>query len=75
MAGRRQVKPETENTRVDAWATVGRVLSRREPDFPIAGEVAQRLADHYEARLPIGWESVPIVAEPPSPQDIGGGPC
>ena len=24
-------------------------------------EVAQRIADHHEARLPLGWEGVPIM--------------
>ena len=55
------MRPETTNTKADAWRTVGRVLSRREPEFPPAGEVAQRIADHHEARLPVGWESVPII--------------
>ena len=55
------MKRETINTQVDAWRTVGRVLSRREPYFPIAGEVAQRIADHHEARLPAGYESIPII--------------
>ena len=55
------MKRETTNTKADAWRTVGRVLSRREPGFPIAGEVAQRIADHHEARLPLGWEGVPIM--------------
>ena len=54
------MKRETTNTRADAWRTVGRVLSRREPDFTIAGEVARRIADHHEARLPLGYESVPV---------------
>ena len=68
------MKRETTNTRADAWRTVGRVLSRREPDFPIAGEVAQRIADHHEARLPLGWEGVPIIAPTPNePQTTGMG--
>jgi hypothetical protein len=58
------MKRETINTKADAWRTVGRVLQRREPEFPLAGEVAQRIADHHEARLPLGWESVGIVAPP-----------
>ena len=64
------MRPETINTKADAWRTVGRVLSRREPEFPLAGEVAQRIADHHEARLPVGWESVPIIApQAPNPQN------
>lgn len=64
MAG---VKPETTNTKADAWRTTSRVLARRHPAFPLAGEVARRIADHHEARLPAGWESVPIV-QPEEPQ-------
>ena len=47
--------------RADAWRTVGQVLARRHPDFTLAGETAKRIADHHDARLPLGWESVPIT--------------
>ena len=57
MAG---VKPETTNTKADAWSVTADVLERRHPDFPLASEVARRIADHHEARLPLGYESVPV---------------
>ena len=49
------------DTLTDAWATVAIVLARRHPDFPLAGETAKRIADHHEARLPLGWETTPIT--------------
>ena len=52
--------PDTTDTLTDAWSTVAIVLARRHPDFPIASETAKRIADHHEARLPLGYESVPV---------------
>ena len=52
--------PKPHLTRADAWRTVGEILTRRHPDFPLAVEVAKRIADHHEARLPLGYESVPV---------------
>ena len=54
------MKYEAINTRADAWRTVGEILTRRHPEFPLAGETAKRIADHHEARLPLGYESVPV---------------
>ena len=56
------MKPETTNTKADAWRTVAIVLQRRHPDFPLASETARRIADHHEARLPAGYESAPIIS-------------
>ena len=58
------MKPETTNTKADAWRTVAIVLQRRHPDFPMASETARRIADHHEARLPAGYESIPIIDAP-----------
>ena len=52
--------PTPHLTRADAWRTVGDILTRRHPDFTIAGETAKRIADHHAARLPLGYESVPV---------------
>jgi hypothetical protein len=52
---------DQDNTKADAWRVTADVLERRHPGFPLAGEVARRIADHHEARLPLGWESVPIM--------------
>jgi hypothetical protein len=49
------------DTKADAWHACADVLERRHPDFPLAGEVARRIADHHEARMPLGYESVPII--------------
>ena len=43
------------------WRYVGDKLALDWPDFPIASEVAHRIADAKEARLPMGWESVPLI--------------
>ena len=53
--------PTPHRTRADAWRTVGDILTRRHPDFPLASETAKRIADHHAARLPLGWETVPIT--------------
>jgi len=55
------IPPDPTNTKADAWATVAGVLERRHPDFPLASETAHRLAGHHAARLPAGYESVPII--------------
>ena len=48
------------DTLTDAWSTVAIVLARRHPGFPLAGQTAKRIADHHKARLPLGYESVPV---------------
>lgn len=45
------------------WQRTAKQLARRHPGFPLAGEVAQRIADHHAAQLPLGWESVPVMDE------------
>ena len=48
-----------------AWQRVAAHLERNCPDFPLAYEVAYRLADHHAAALPIGWESAPLMLGKP----------
>ena len=55
------MKPDPTNTKADAWRTVALVLQRRHPDFPLASETAQRIADHHEARMPVGYEQHPVI--------------
>jgi len=43
------------------WVRVSKWCERREPDFPIAAEVAARIADHHAAQLPMGYEAIPII--------------
>ena len=50
-----------------AWQRTATRLERHCPDFPLAHEVAYRLADHHAAALPIGWESVPVMTTAPRP--------
>ena len=61
--------------KADAWRVTADVLERNHPDFPIAGEVARRIADHHEARLPVGYESVPVMdgESVPDLRLLGGG--
>jgi hypothetical protein len=59
-----------------AWQRAAAHLERTCPDFPLAHEVAYRLACHHAARLPLGFETTPImgVGEPePHALDREGG--
>lgn len=44
-----------------AWQRAASRLERHHPEFAIGYETAYRIADHHAARLPLGWESVPIM--------------
>lgn len=57
---RRTPKPPGEDDRW-AWDKVGDALKAAHPEFPIAAEVAYRIAMHHrQARLPLGWEGIEV---------------